>query len=219
MVEAIIHDLVRLRADLGSTLIKTRLHLEHVADLPFSLLAPRSILYQIDALVQLLRDGVYLRSKLLFFGPLLQNALLLLQLLLLAGLHRVLARLLKKLQRLRVDLRMVQVLLGHLFFHDGALQIFVPPLFMLYLVLHELLHGSYLYLAVLRFKLPLQRHLRHLISLLHLVLVLYFLGSLMLRLDSHGVVMQAAILILNWIGACSIVPFHFLLVLYYLIIK
>lgn len=114
---------------------------------------------------------------------------------------------------------MVQVLLRHLFFHNSALQIFVPPLFMLDLVLHELLHGSYLDLAVLRFKLPLQRHLRHLIGLLHLVLVLDFLGSLVLRLDSHGIVMQPAILILHRIRPSPVVPLHFLLMLYYLIIN
>ena len=105
------------------------------------------------------------------------------------------------------------MLLRHLFFHDCAFQVLVPPLLVLDLILHELLHGPDLDVAVLRFELSLQRHLRHLVGLLHLVLVLELFGALVLGLDSHCVVVQTTVLPLGWILSRPAVPLDFLDVL------
>lgn len=130
-----------------------------------------------------------------------------------AGFDWVFSRLLEKLQGLGVDFRVVQVLLSHLFLHDGTLEVLVPSLLVLDLVFHELFHSSDLYLTILRLKFPLQWHLGHLIGLLHLVLILHFLCPLVLRLYLHGIVMQSPILALDWVDASTTVPIHFLLVL------
>ena len=106
---------------------------------------------------------------------------------------------------------MIEVLLRHLLLHDGALQVLISALLVLNLVFHKLLHGPNLYLAVLRLEFSLQRHLGHLVGLLHFVLILQFLRSLMLRFDLHGVVVQAPILVLDGVDAGATVPVHLLL--------
>ena len=108
---------------------------------------------------------------------------------------------------------MIKVLFGHFFLHNCALEILVPTLLVLDLVLHELVHSSDLYFSILGLKLPLKGHLGHLISLLHLVLVLELFGSLVLGLDFHCVIVEAPVLMLHWIEACSAVSLNFLLVL------
>ena len=177
-------------------------------------MSPGSILHQVNSSVELLRDRVDLGLELLLLRSLLQVALLLLYLLHFAQLHRILRRPLQHLQRLRVDPGLIQVLLRHLFFHDCALQVLVPPLLVLDLILHELLHRTDLDVTVLRLKLSLQRHLRHLVSLLLLILVLELFGPLVLGLDPHRVVVQTSVLLLGWILSCPAVPLDFLDVLY-----
>ena len=190
LLEAIINKLVRLGANL-SRVDWCMLRLQILADLPLSSLSPVGVLCKIlDATLNLLRALVDSRREALGLLTQSQNFCLALNLSHLALFHRVLRESIQDVHRLLVDFRLEHELFLLLFLHDSALQVFIAPLLILDLVLHELLVRTNWVVDAAIHKLLGKRHRRHLDSFFLFKSILLCLCSFNLGLPFKGILIK-----------------------------